>query len=154
VSLLLVSSANREAYNAASFDAVTPADPGAAPTFGDDFQHALAVLDGLDGVSDWNGGDADAGADAGVYPHPLTNAWISADVIVVDPNLPFAESSYLDVEANGAAHTTCGGRWPGDDALDKTMSYLVKRSLSGITDGVAAPAKPVSLEFPYLAGPF
>lgn len=159
VSLILVSLANRENYNLEPVDLALATDPPTAAdggtTFGADFQSRLVTLDGIDGVSNWDGGAADAGSnDAGVYPHPLTNPWIGVDALIVDPNMPFSTTSYLDVEANGPAHTTCGGRWFGDDALDTTMSYLVKRTRSGISDGVQAPAKPVSLSFPYLASPF
>ena len=159
VALVLVSAANREAYNAESVASASttdpPADADGGTAFGDDFQQRLVMLDGLDGTNDWNGGAADAGHDdAGVYPHPLSNAWITVDALLVDPNKPFAAASYLDIEANGAAHTTCGGRWLGDDALDKTMSFLVKKSLVGISDGVNAPAKAASMTFPYLAEPF
>ena len=159
VSLILVSAANREAYNAAKVDRASTTDPASGAdggtAFGDDFQKTLVMLDGLDGTNNWNGGAADAGHDdAGVYPHPLSNAWIQPDSLLVDPNKPFAAASYLDIEANGAGHATCGGRWIGDDALDKTMSFLVKKSLVGITDGVNAPAKAPSMSFPYLAEPF
>jgi hypothetical protein len=159
VSLVLVSAANREAYNAEKVESASTIDPpidaDGGTAFGDDFQQRLVMLDGLDGTNDWNGGAADAGHDdAGVYPHPLSNAWITVDALLVDPNKPFSAAGYLDIEANGASHTTCGGRWIGDDALDKTMSFLVKKSLVGIKDGVDAPAKAASLTFPYLAEPF
>ena len=159
VSLILVSAANREAYNAEKVEQALTTDPAAdmdgGTAFGADFQKTLVMLDGLDGTNNWNGGAADAGHDdAGVYPHPLTNAWIQVDALLVDPNKPFAAASYLDVEVNGAGHASCGGRWIGDDALDKTMSFLVKKSLVGVTDGVDAPAKAPSLTFPYLAEPF
>jgi hypothetical protein len=159
VSLILVSAAHRQAYNTEKVDLAVPTDPAADPdggrTFGDDFQQALVMLDGLDGTNSWNGGAADAGHDdAGAYPHPLANAWIQVDGLLVDPNKPFSATGYLDLEANAGAHTTCGGRWFGDDALDKTMSFLVKKSLAGVSDGVAEPAKPASMTFPYLAEPF
>lgn len=160
VSVLLVSGPNRDAYNKDRVDLAAPTDPELDPdaggtSFGSDFQAVLSLLDGLDGNNDWNGGGPDAGPDdAGVFKHPLANSWIYVDALIVDPTKPFAESSYLDIEVNSPAHTTCGGRWFGDDALDKTMSYLVKKSRSGIGDGVAAPAKPVSQTFPYLAAPF
>jgi hypothetical protein len=158
VSLILVSAANRTAYNAEGVDQARTTDPSPADggtTFGDDFQAALVMLDGLDGANSWSGGAADAGHDdAGVYPHPLANAWIAVDALLLDPNKPFSATGYLDIEANAAAHATCGGRWFNDDALDKTMSFVVKKTLVGISDGVATPAKPASMTFPYLAEPF
>jgi hypothetical protein len=158
VSLILVRAANRAAYNAEGVDQALTTDPPPADggtTFGDDFQAALVMLDGLDGANSWSGGTADAGHDdAGVYPHPLANAWIAVDALLLDPNKPFSATGYLDLEANAAAHGTCGGRWFNDDALDKTMSFFVKKTLTGISDGVTAPAKPASMTFPYLAEPF
>jgi hypothetical protein len=147
VAFLLVSPARREDYNAVS----GAADP---LEFGPDFQAGLVALDAMDGTSDWNGGLADAGPDdAGGFAHPLVASWLD-DAILVDPNLPFSDSGYLDIEANGNAHLTCGGRWPGDDSLDRTMSFLVGKTLTGVTDGVSTPAKAPSLQFPYLAEPF
>lgn len=157
VSLVLVSAANREDYNLEPVDMALTTDPvhDGGTTFGQDFQSTLVMLDGLDGTKEWNGGLADAGPDdAGAFPHPITNAWIGVDALLVDPNKPFSDSGFLDLEANPASHATCGGRWFGDDALDKTMSFLVKKSLVGVSDGVSAPAKPVSMTFPYLATPF
>ena len=157
VSLLLVSPPNREDYNAEPVEMVFPDDPGidGGTSFGADFQAGLVALDRLDGIDDWGGGNADAGADdAGVYPHPLEDAWLSTDALLVDPNKVFSTTSFLDLEAHPGANTTCGGRWPGEDALDKTMSFLVKKSLTGVTDGVSAPAKAPTQTFPYLAAPF
>lgn len=154
---LLVSPANREDYNLEQVDMTSATSPQheGGTTYGADFQAALVALDDLDGVSEWAGGSATAGPDdAGVYSHPLVNRWIEADALLVDPNQPFATNSYLDVEANAPAHTTCGGRWFGDDALDVTLSFLVNRSRAGVSDGVSSPAKPPSLSFPYLAEPF
>jgi hypothetical protein len=155
--MLLVSLENRAAYNQTAVEAASPSSasqPGGR-TFGADFQSGLVTLDHLDGADDWNGGAADAApAPSGAYPHPLTRPWIESDALIVDPNKPFDEGSYLDVEAHAPAHLTCGGRWPGDDALDKTLSFLVKRSLVGVSDGVPAPARAPSLSFPYLAAPF
>ena len=158
VSLLLVSAANREYYNGYPVEDVFPDNPDVdgGTSFGADFQSGLVALDKLDGVDDWDGGSADAGPnDSGIYPHPLEDQWLSTDALLVDPNKPFSTTSYLDIEAHAAnANTTCGGRWPGEDALDKTMSFVVKKKLTGVTDGVSAPAKAPSQTFPYLAEPF
>jgi hypothetical protein len=158
VSLILVSPANRADYNLAPVEQVFPKDPpreGGPPTFGADFQSTLTKLDAIDGTNQWDGGAANAGPDdAGLYPHPLANAWVSADALIIDPSKPFSLNGYLDIEVNGLAATTCGGRWLNDDALDKTMSFLIKRTLSGVSDRVSAPARPATTTFPYLAAPF
>lgn len=159
VSQLLTSPANRDLYNTDEMlawpSAVPPEDhaDGAAP-LGADFQSRLVALDALDGVDDWKGGVANAppDPDAGVYPHPLANAWLT-DVLVVDPQMPFSPAGYLDVESDPDNHTTCGGRWLADDAIDKTLSYLVGKKTSGVSDGVGAATRAPSLTFPYLAPP-
>ena len=150
----LLSAANREAYNMIPGAAATD-PPGAPSSFGADLQSSLTALDALDGTNDWNGGGADAGPnDAGVFPHPLVNAWIGVDAHVVDPNKPFSANGYLEVETQGNAHATSGGRWLTEDALDITFSYAVKKQLSGVSDGVNAPGKAPSLQFPYFASPY
>lgn len=157
VSLLLVSVPNQDDYNATPFDGVVPTDPvrDGGTSYGADFQSNLVTLDALDGTDDWKGGSADAGPDdAGAWPHPLVQSWLSLDALLVDPNQPFATDGYLDIERNGAAHATCGGRWPGQDTLDVTMSYLVKAQVTGVSDHVDAPARAPSQTFPYLAPPF
>lgn len=141
VTRLLVTAKAREAYNQTAVDQ-DPPDGGLA-----DFQAGLALLDALDGTEDWPAAEADAG-------HPLAADWLGSDALLLDPNKPFAETGYLDLEANGDAALTCGGRWPGDDALDKTLSFLVGNKLTGVSDGVDAPAKAPTLTFPYLAEPF
>lgn len=158
VSLILVSSANRHDYNLAPVQEVYPTDPtgrDGGRSFGADFQSTLVKLDAIDGTSQWAGGSEDAEPDdAGAYPHPLANAWVSGDALIVDPNKPFSKTGYLDVEIDPAAATTCGGRWLNDDALDKTLSFLVTRSRTGVSDGVAGPARRASTKFPYVAPPF
>jgi hypothetical protein len=120
---------------------------------GAEFQSHLVALDELDGVADWHGGAADAAPDdAGYYPHPLADAWLT-DVLVVDPEQPFSPTGYLDVELNPGANASCGGRWLSDDAIDKTLSYLVKADSDGVSDGVGAATKAPTLVFPYLAPP-
>lgn len=135
----------------------------------------LVYLDLADGVDSWNGGPADGGSvlvpidggpdagDAGtttahVYGHPLLPV-VTADRLYLDISKPFSETSYLDVEYSAfvlgapGSHTTCGGRWPNEDAVDKGLSFYVKRALSGVSDGVSAPTKPATQTFPYLAAP-
>jgi hypothetical protein len=137
-----------------------------------DFQKNLVALDMFDGTSDWDGGtpegtvidvprDAGPDADGGtvsqrVYTHPL-HKLLQLDALLVDPNKPFSPSGYLDIE-NAAivghspgSHLTCGGLWLGDDAVDKMLSFVVKGTTSGVSDGVGEATKTPSFEFPYLA---
>lgn len=157
VSQLLVSAENRALYNEERpylpYDATLRAT-GAARSLGGDFQSGLVSLDALDGHDDWNGGSGDASPDpdAGVYPHPLTDAWL-ADALLVDPSRPFSPKGFLDLEANPGANATCGGRWLADDAIDKTLSFLINGTTSGVSDGLGAATKAPSLTFPYFAPP-
>ena len=80
------------------------------------------------------------------------------DTLIVDTSKPFSTTSYMDVEFSGivgapGSHTTCGGRWVGEDIVDKMMSIVVKRATTGISDGVGAPTKAPSLTYPYFAAP-
>jgi hypothetical protein len=146
----LFSAPNREAFNTivpgTLVNATDP--PDAASSFGADLQSSLATLDMLDGADDWGGGAADAGPDDAV------NAWIAVDVIILDPNKPFSANGFMEVETQGDAHATSGGRWLGHDALDTMLSYTVKGQLTGVSDGVSAPGKAPSLQFPYFASPY
>ena len=136
-----------------------------AKTIKAQFQLHLVNWDMADGTYDWHGGAADGTStttlpDGGVVPllHPLLPVF-SSDVLTVDTTKPFSETSYLDIEyatvVSGApgTHTTCGGRWMNEDAVDKTLSFIVKKSLTGVSDNVNAPAKPATLAFPYLVAP-
>ena len=40
-----------------------------------------------------------------------------------------------------------------EDVVDKTASLLIKKSLSGVSDGVSSATKPTTMTFPYLADP-
>jgi hypothetical protein len=153
VSQLLISPSNQDDYNASEREYTVDPQAG-TPPFGSDFQSHLVTLDMLDGVAQWNGGEADAVADdAGVYPHPLATPWLSVDALLVDPTKPFSPTGYLDVEMHDGSNMSCGGRWFGDDAIDKMLSVLIKKSSSGVSDGVSTPAKAPSMTFPYLAAP-
>jgi len=153
---VLASDANHAFYN--SSEAPYPVEPTAKAmtspqSIGQDFQDALVQLDALDAKDDWQGGAANAPADPdGIFPHPLVNAWLT-DVIVVDPAMPFSPDGYLDIETNPGANLSCGGRWFADDAIDKTASFLINGTTSGVSDGVSAATKSPSLTFPYLASP-
>lgn len=140
VTRLLVSEANRDAYNQspAPFTLL----PGIKAQA--DIASNLARLDALDGKVDWPFPDGGA--------HPLV-ALVLTDALVVDPSMPFSPSGYLEIESSGSAHTTSGGRALGDDALGKTLSFFVKGQRSGVSGGISAPSKPASRTFPYLAPP-
>jgi hypothetical protein len=139
-----------------------------------DFQASLVRLDRMDDVADWDGGSpdgstmqvpVDAGPDADggtttvtIFTHPLV-ALLKTDVILVDSDKPFSPNGYLEIEYNAfvagtpGAHSTCGGRWFADDAVDKTMSFIVKRNLSGVSDGVNQATKAPTMTFPFLPPP-
>jgi len=123
-------------------------------------QNNLVAMDQLDTTQAFDASTVppEAGPPDGgtLLTHPL-GRMMFRDMLIVDATLPFSETSYLDIENQvylaGATHTTCGGRWPGEDAIDKQLSILVKGALTGVTDGVAAPTKAPTKTFPYLAEP-
>lgn len=94
-------------------------------------------------------------------------AWVarmaSGNYLVVDTSKPcdFARPhTYLEIERAkmmGREHTTCGGRMPNEDALDVTLSFLMRgpgasaEDPDAITDGVDQATKPSVDTFPYLA---
>jgi hypothetical protein len=108
----------------------------------------LAVLDGIDGKIDWP-----------LQPdgtHPLTELYLG-DYQVVDVAKAYAEDSYLEIEQallQGRAHTTCGGRSLNDDAVDTSLTFVVKGGNGErISDGVDQATVRASDSFPYLASP-
>lgn len=112
--------------------------------FKQDFETGLVALDQLDGVDNWGS------------PHPAI-ALMSFDVLLVDTTKPYSTTGFLEIEneimAGGAAHATCGGRTPQEDAVDKLYSFLVAKKLTGVSDGVSAATKAPTSTFPYLASP-
>ncbi|MDH6214244.1 hypothetical protein [Streptomyces pseudovenezuelae] len=108
----------------------------------------LAFCDALDGKTAWPPNDQGE--------HPLTELLL-ADFQVVDISNPFAEDSYLEIERAllaGRAHTTCGGRPPNDDIVDKFFTLMVGGADGPrISDGVDHATRPAGRSFPYLAGP-
>ncbi|MBP9112028.1 MAG: hypothetical protein KBF88_04430 [Polyangiaceae bacterium] len=137
------------------------------------FHAALVKLDNSDTVNSWNAGPAegtvtqvpqDAGPDADggtkavrSYPHPLVGH-VSTNALMVDSSKPFSATGYFDVELKAiqgapGTHTTCGGRWLGEDVADKMLSLVIKGTTTGVSDGVSAPSKAPTLTFPYLAAP-
>lgn len=108
----------------------------------------LAAFDKLDGKADWQLGSDDE--------HPLTKLLLD-DYMVIDVSKPFATDSYFEIELamlEGRPHQTCGGRWLDDDAMDTMFTFMIGGPGGArISDGVDAPWKPASTEFPYLASP-
>ncbi len=117
--------------------------PRALRSVGEDVEGALTGLDGLDGKVDF------PALDAGGAPHADL---VLADALLIDPSKPATEDGFLDIEVNQGAHSTAGGRHPACDAFDVTLSWLVRGTRAGVSDGVALP-RPVSKDFPYLAAP-
>jgi hypothetical protein len=108
----------------------------------------LAFYDGLDGKVDW--------PFDGHGNHPLTKLLL-ADFLVVDASMPFAETSYFDIERSmleGRPHTTPGGRWLNEDIMDFVFTLYVNGGNGPpVNDGVDAPIVWSSKTFPYLAPP-
>lgn len=113
----------------------------------DHLQRGLEMWDVMDGYDDWtpNGGQ-----------HPLVPILVD-DVLLVDMSKPcsFTTPTYLDIEISavrGVEHTTCGGRFPNEDAIDVLQTLYVNNFLDDtVADGVDAPAKWSTTKFPYLA---
>jgi len=108
----------------------------------------LAFYDGLDGKVDW--------PFDGHNNHPLTKLLL-ADFLVVDASMPFAETSYFDIESSmreGRPHVTPGGRWLNEDIMDFVFTLYVNGGNGPpVNDGVDAPIAWSSKAFPYLAPP-
>ena len=145
-STLLVARENYEAINRSEapieVGSFTRAK-GAKMSVGEFMDTRLARFDSLDGVLDWTA------PDAGVASLADT---LLVDALIVDPSRP-ATAGYLEIEATGPAHVTSGGRHPSEDALDITLSWLVRRTRAGVVDGFDGGAKPITDTFPYLAEP-
>lgn len=107
----------------------------------------LHLFDTFDGKIDWP-----------LQPdgtHPLTELLL-ADYMVVDCAKPFAADSYLEIERallEGREHTTCGGRWLDDDAIDMMATLVISAGKPRVTDGVDEATVRASQSFPYLAPP-
>jgi hypothetical protein len=121
-----------------------------------EIQNNLVAADNLDNAQNFDAGTVAADASAAQITHPL-EPMMFRDLLVVDSSKPFSPTGYLEIEnevfLSGPAHTTCGGRWLGDDAIDKTLSFVAKGTLTGVSDGVSAATKAPTLTFPYLAPP-
>lgn len=168
----IISAENKDPYNRMDPYKLTGGlDPAVLEV---ELQRGLATVDMTDGVSNWDGGSPDGsvveipndagpdGGDAGVtpvtvYPHPLIPL-MTTDALILDITKPFAPDGYLEIEyqtlvGTPGSHATCGGRWMTDDAVDKTLSFVMKKSLTGVSDGVSQATQAPTLTFPYLAPP-
>lgn len=79
----------------------------------------LAVMDGIDGKTDWP-----LQPDA---THPLIELYLG-DYQVVDVAKPYTEDSYLEIELallHDRAHATCGGRSLNEDAGDTNLTFVI-----------------------------
>ncbi len=108
----------------------------------------LAVMDGIDGKTDWP-----------LQPdgtHPLTELYLG-DYQVVDVAKLYTEDSYLEIELallQDRAHATCGGRSLNDDAGDTNLTFVITGGNGPrISDGVDQATVRASDSFPYLAPP-
>ncbi len=82
---------------------------------------------------------------------------LADDFLLLDITKPCNTDSFLEIEKSlikGQAHTTCGGRKMTDDIMDTLFTvYIAGLDGARIRDGVDAPKKAISNEFPYLAKP-
>lgn len=156
VTVLLVPTSLQDDYNA------QPSFPGGLPrTLQDGLQSRLVAMDTL--------ALGDGGADPVDWPvpdggtHPLLPLFLT-DVLLVDTGRSCAAAdggfaaSYLDLEREiylgGPAHSTCGGRTPGEDVVNETLTLVVTGTRGvEVTQGVPGPTTPATSTFPYLADP-
>jgi hypothetical protein len=78
------------------------------------------------------------------------------DHLLIDVHKPCQVDNYFSIEMallNQLAYTSCGGRQIKDDFMDKLFSLYITGDHGQISDGVDAPYRRPSSEFPYLAEP-
>jgi hypothetical protein len=106
----------------------------------------ITFYDSIDGKTDWNQGQKD-----------ILASVLVDDFLVVDVSKPCAKNSFLEIERSiveGGSHQTCGGRRPNDDIMDVLYRLYFNAGKGAlVSDGVNAPYRPISHQFPYLAGP-
>lgn len=162
----------KDPWNQADTYAFSPfgAGPTTFDTSFDGHLHLFNSLRPADGPAPGPLAQAYVWADAGT-PHPLVQP-LKLDVLIVDPNKPYAVKSFLEIEdtlLNGGTaasattpglpgpgqeiYSTCGGRNLNEDIVDKVFSYLVIRQFSGVCDGVNQATKPSTDVWPYMAAP-
>ena len=136
----------RDAYNAAS-------DPATwVGLFQPSLQATLAVWEGID-ASCGNQLLAAGGAASATTYQPLARMLADDRLFLRTDQAPCA---YLGLElatAGLGSATTCGGRRPDEDAVDRTYSLLIVGQAAGVVDGVAAPVDTSSTTFPFLGAP-
>lgn len=139
------SDARKETYNRAP--------PREWPEFIPDIQRSLGLYDGFDGAcgNQWLAGRDDAAARYGALAALLADDRLWVDTRATRCTRFFAVE--LTSSSNGPADD-CGGRTPGDDAVDVIRSMLVDGSRTSVTDGVDRDDHVHSMtEFPFLAAP-
>lgn len=139
INTALISSGNKDAYNAAE-------DPSMwAAMFQDEIQANLEFVDGLDGVM----GNALLG-DSETLASVLVD-----DRLVIATDVPEC-GPYLAVELtpSGETPSACGGRTLSADVIDATLTALVTGLDGGpVSDGVDSNDKEFRDSFPFLAKP-
>ena len=135
--------AAKDAYNADSNVGGWPA------AYGPEFAKNLAIFDGLDGTCGNQLGFANGGYSA--------LAGLTADDRLYVNTGGATCTTYLAVEANALGiipNSDCGGRKLAYDVIDVTYSAVAIGAVSGVSDGISAPAaKTGGTTFPYLAAP-
>jgi hypothetical protein len=116
------------------------------PLFRKRLQDSLTNYDMRDGAAQWT--PASLAASAEVFLD---------DFLLFDVLKPITDSSFFEIEKstlNGRAYATGGGRTVEAHDFDTLLTWLVNRDQGEFMQGGAASAtKPMSRDFPYLAGP-
>lgn len=105
----------------------------------------IAYYDGLDGNNDW----------LPEWNNTLAMLMVN-DFLVVDTSMPFTVRGYFDIENSmlrSQPHTRCGGRVPGDFAVNTLLSLLVNGGHGPDISGGHINGKPALDHFPYLGEP-
>lgn len=140
--------AMKEAYNAA--------DPATWGDFAPEIARNLGLYDGFDGMCGNALLTSDAAPNAGRYDRLAAlladdRLWINS---ASGQCRHFAAVELAALAGRTDRETDCGGRSPGQDAVDIYRSLLSTGLESGIDDGVDRDEKPVSdTDFPFLAPP-
>ena len=82
---------------------------------------------------------------------------LADDFLVLDLDKACTGDNFLEIEKSmlqAKVSTTCGGRRPTDDIIDKLFSiYIGGLNGARIRDGIDQPNKALSADFPYLVAP-
>jgi hypothetical protein len=154
VSLLLVDpfdavtmtrTAAKEQYNAAPQSAWLG-------NFAATIQSNLGLWDGLDRLC---GNQVLAAAGMTASRYASLASVLADDRIYVRTTAGMCRYLAVEEDATGLVSdpTNCGGRTPGEDAIDITYSLLIVGTASGVSDGVASNDASTSATFPFLAPP-